>query len=408
MEVSRRDVMRGAAYLSAAAAMPIFLEGIRRAEAAGGGDDDRILVVLEMTGGNDGLATVVPYEDDALYRYRSSTAIRPEEVLRIEPVAGIGLHPNLSALRPLYDQGRVAIVLGAGYPHPNRSHFESMDIWHTASTEGRRVPTGWLGRAVDACCAGKSDAELAVRVGTSIPYAMRADVHKAIAFQQANAYRWNREAGPGRAAFADLNGAPPGDEAPGTTLARLHRTAEDARASSERVRKAASDYKPKVAYPGGSLARDLSLVAALIDAGLPTRVAYVAMGGFDTHAAQRVRHDALMRELGDAVAAFLGDLDAHGHGDRVTMLAFSEFGRRTRENASQGTDHGEAAPMFLFGKPLRGGLYGRQPSFGDLDDGDIKMTTDFRRAYATVLDRWIGAPSKTVLGDAFAPLGFLA
>jgi uncharacterized protein (DUF1501 family) len=397
--IGRRDLLRGGVALTAAAALPFLARGAALAgeEAAG-----RVLVVVELTGGNDGLATIAPIEDPAYYRARTTTAIRKDEAIRVSDL--LGLHPNLSAMRPVLDAGRHAVVLQAGYPNPNRSHFESMDIWHTGRLDGRRGGQGWLGRAVDACLEhSEAGPEASVAVGGQVPFALEGEVHKAIAFENPAAYRWTGAGAP-PAAFEAANRR---EEGPGT-LAWMHRTAEDARLSSERVRSAAAGYRPRATYPGTPLARSLATVAGLVASGLPTKVFYLSIGGFDTHTGQRGRHDQLMRQLGDALAAFQADLEAGGLADRVLVLSFSEFGRRVRENGSQGTDHGAAGPMFLMGSAVRGGLHGPVPDLADLDDGDLKAATDFRAVYATVLERWLAAPADVVLGETIAPAPLLA
>jgi uncharacterized protein (DUF1501 family) len=396
----RRFLRHGLAGVSLAATAPHFLDLGARAFAGPPGEPGRVLVVLQLSGGNDGLSTVVPWADAAYHANRNASAIPGKEVLDLD--GHIGLHPALTGFRDLFADGRLAVVQGAGYPNPNRSHFKSMDIWHTGDLEGRRRPTGWLGRAIDSCCPADAGPELVVNLGESIPYALEARVHKPVAFDNAASYRW---AGNPRDAdeFEELNGEAHGGDA----VSWLHRVAVDARASSDRIRSAATGYRPKGDYPGTGLARDLRTVAALIAAGLDTRVYYVSFGGFDTHNNQRARHDNLMREWNGAVSAFLAALDAQGLSDRVLLMSFSEFGRRVRENGSAGTDHGVAGPMFLFGKGVRGGLHAEHPSLTDLDQGDLKMRVDFRSVYAAVLERWLGADPSMVLGARFEPLPVL-
>ncbi len=404
MHATRRTLLRGTAALSACAGLPAWL----RAAAAHAEDApvERTLVVLQLSGGNDGLSTVVPYEDDLYHRARRTTRVPAEEVLRIEPLLGLGLHPGLQGLRRLYDEGQAAWVLGVGYPRASRSHFTSMDVWHTASPRGRSEPAGWLGRAVERLPGGVPRPESVVSVGEDVPYALRAPAARPVSFRRAEALRWmGTEAS--RGAFDALN-APPAEGRDGDLGARLHRAAADARAASERVRSAVSSYAPKAAYPASALAGDLRAVAALLGAGVPLRVATVAHGGYDTHTGQRARHDRLMRELSEALSAFQADLRAQGLDRRVVLLAFSEFGRRVEENASQGTDHGAAGPVLLLGRPVRGGCQGRQPSLARLDEGDLAHTTDFRRVYATLLERWLGVDSVAVLGARHELLPLLA
>ncbi len=398
--VTRRSVLVG---LGGAASLGLVPGAATRLLAA----EERprtILVVLEMAGGNDGLSTVVPHGDDEYYRLRRTTALKPGEVLPVGD--GLGLHPRLVPLHRLWREGDLGIVLGVGYPQPNRSHFKSMDIWQAADPAGRRVGTGWLGRALDhggdALDAGP---EGAVNVGEELPFALAARTNQAISFRRAEAYRWiGREKE--QAAFEALNAATAGDH----VLPWLHRKGADALASSVRVRRAVGRYRPGAEYPRrGTLGRDLSLVAALIAGGLPTRIYTVKTGGFDTHTGQRARHDRLMEDLGAASAAFFDDLKAHGAADRVALVTFSEFGRRPKENGSGGTDHGTAGPCFVLGPGVTGGLYGRQPSLDHLDgNGDLVFTTDFRSLYATVLDRWLGVDPSPVLGKRYPTLGLFA
>jgi uncharacterized protein (DUF1501 family) len=343
---------------------------------------------------------VVPFEDPAYARARRTTLVR--EPLKLD--GGVGLHPELKALHGLYDQGRLAVVRGVSYPNPNRSHFESMDIWHTADLRGRASPTGWIGRAVDACCPDVSDPNLVVNIGKSAPYALEAKVHKPVSFESPESYRWAGAAGD-KEEFEKLNEGGGASE----EVQWLHRVAVDARASSARIRAAAAGYQPKVEYPRGQLAGDLRTVAALIHGGHLTRVYYVSFGGFDTHNGQQNRYQNLMRELDPALGAFHGDLKAQGNARRVLVLSFSEFGRRVDENASGGTDHGVAGPMLLLGEGVKGGLYGKQPSLVDLDEnGDMKMQVDFRSVYGTVLDGWMRVRPEKVLTGTFPRMPLLA
>jgi uncharacterized protein (DUF1501 family) len=376
--------------LAAVGALPLVFP---RALLAAGADPRRALVVVQLSGGNDGLSTVVPFGDDAYGRAR--TALRVADPLKLD--AHVGLHPGLERWLPLFREGRLAIVQGASYPEPNRSHFKALDIWHTGDARGRALDTGWLGRAIDRECGERPDPNLVVQVGKGATYALAARRHKPVAFENAEAYRWQGRPGDDPD-FERCNG----DCAEGSDVQRwLHDMGLAARASSAQVRAVVARYRPKAEYPRSRLADDLHAVAALLDGGLGTRVCYVERGGFDTHARQRDAHDQLMREVGGAVAAFQADLAAHGHADRVVTLVFSEFGRRVEENASGGTDHGVAGPMFLLGNAVKGGLHGRHPSLTDLDEGDLRMTTDFRSVYAALLERWLGGSARDVLGREY-------
>jgi uncharacterized protein (DUF1501 family) len=388
--VTRRSFLKsGVAGFSLAATAPHFLSLSSRVFAAEPGAD-RILVVLQLSGGNDGLSMVVPHADPAYHRARRATRVDPGSVLQLPD--GLGLHPDLKRLHGLFGDGRLAIVQGCSYPNPNRSHFTSMDIWHTASEKGRRLDTGWIGRAIDACCPRPDHPNNVVNLGQSIPYALEAKVNKPVSFEAPETYRWAGNPGD-KAKFEELNGPVTAQE----QIQWLHRVAVDARASSEEVRAAAEGYASKAEYPRSRLAADLRTVAALIAGGLRTRVYYVSFGGFDTHNAQPNRYANLMRELDPAVGAFWADLKAQGLSNRVLVLAFSEFGRRLEENASQGTDHGVAGPMLLLGETVKGGLHGRHPSLTDLDEGDLKMGQDFRGVYAAVLEDWMAIDPRKVL-----------
>jgi len=407
--LSRRSLLaRGLAGFSAAATAPAFLDLTSRV-FAGDADDERVLVVLQLSGGNDGLSMCVPFGSDAYYRARPRTAVPKGEVLGLTD--DLGLHPELGELQALYGDGRVAVVQGVSYPNPNRSHFRSMDIWHTADERGRRVATGWLGRAVDSACPKTANPTNVVNVGAQIPYALEAERNKPVSFEAADAYRWTGDPRDARA-FEELNDGKAGDgDASGggapDTLGWLHRVAVDARQSSDAVRRAARDYRAKANYPGSRLGADLRTVAALVHAGLKTRVYYVSFGGFDTHNGQANRYRNLMRQLDPALGAFWKDLRAQGLSKKVLMVSFSEFGRRVADNGSQGPDHGAAGPLLLFGDPAKPGLHGRPPSLTDLDRGDLKMQVDFRSVYASILEDWMRLDASRVLGDAFPKLPVL-
>ena len=405
----RRDFLRGVAGLSVASSYPLFLRraaaaAMESAEKSNDATGDRILVVLQLSGGNDGLSTVVPYADDDYHRARRTARIEEKDALKIDE--RVGLHPALGGLKELYDRGEFAIVQGTSYPNPTRSHFLSMDVWHAADRDGARVGTGWLGRALDSCCGNQQNPLLSVNIGGKLPLALAAEKVKPITFQNPQSYQWNGRSG-NKDAFGDLQKMKKRGEkgvARSGKLDFLLRVSADARSSSETIRKTLAGYRPTARYPNGRLAADLRTVSAMISSGLPTRIYYVSLGGFDTHANQKQRHDRLMATLSQSVGAFMSDLRKQKLLDRVAILSFSEFGRRVKENGSRGTDHGVAGPMFLFGSKIRGGLHGEHPSLTELDKGDLVMTTDFRSVYATLLDDWLGVSSKEVLGGEFERL----
>jgi uncharacterized protein (DUF1501 family) len=370
--------------------------------------DDHILVVVQLGGGNDGLNTVIPLGNDAYYRARPNLAIAQKDVLRVTDE--MGFHPNLAGLKRLYDQGAMAIVQGVGYPNPSRSHFKSMEIWHTADPEGRVVRYGWVGRYFDSKCPVCAPT-VGVNVGASMPLAMQAESGMGVSLETPEAFQWMPTIGglgehEEQELFRLLNAPAPGANEPGT-VDFLRHTAMNAFVSTAQVHSAVGAYKGSVDYANNRFAYSMKLIAQMIAGKLPTKVYYANMTGFDTHAAQRGAHENLLTQFSEGVSSFYKDLETQGNADRVVVLAFSEFGRRVGENGSGGTDHGTAAPMFLFGKSLKGGLYGGQPSLTDLTDGDLKHAIDFRSVYATVLDKWLGADPARILGHDFERVGFI-
>jgi uncharacterized protein (DUF1501 family) len=370
--------------------------------------DERILVIVQLSGGNDGLNTVIPYGDREYHAARPSLSLgEPGKAknggaaLELDRDRGIGLHPNLTGLKELHDDGRLAVVAGVGYPNPNRSHFASMDIWQSGRPEGKG--TGWLGRYVDATCNGNPAADVAVSVGRTAPLAMLGRTSRPIAFESADLFRWLGADAGGQMEDEYQRMVRAGelkDVAAGSQESFLMRTALDAQVTSDRIR-AAVKKAPLARYPGSAVAKQLQTVAAMIRDGMKTRVYYVSMGGFDTHANQPNSHGNLMRQLGDAMLAFQNDLKAQGNDGRVMTMCFSEFGRRVRQNASNGTDHGTAGPVFVVGPNVNPGLQGKYPSLTDLDGGDLKFTTDFRGVYQELLGKWMKAPTREVLGGTY-------
>ena len=372
--------------------------------------EDRILVVVQLGGGNDGLNTVVPYFSDQYRKVRPTIAIgapgRPNggagEALELDRDAGLGLHPQLTGLKSLHDDGLLGVIQGAGYPNPNRSHFTSMDIWHTARHDAKG--NGWLGRYFDNTCNGTPDPEGAISIGGTAPLAMLGDVQKPVSFESEDLFRWLGQDlhTSMKSPYDQINRmGMPADVEPGTQASFLMRTALDAQLSSDRIRDAVA-RQTLVNYPNNNgLARQLRMVGAMIRNEMRTRVYYVTLGGFDTHANQLNGHGNRMRQFGEAMKIFQDDLKAQGNDKRVLTMVFSEFGRRVAQNASGGTDHGTAAPMFLIGPMARAGVLGQHPSLENLDSGDLRHTVDFRSVYAAVLEDWLKTPARNVLGQDY-------
>ena len=416
---SRRVFLQqGVTLASTVATVPWFIErsahGVMHplgcaVSSRPGINDERILVVVQLGGGNDGLNTVVPYFDNRYYAARSTLAIGPPgqarqgagAALELDEDAGLGLHPALSGLKELYDDSKVSVIQGVGYPNPNRSHFASMDIWQTGRTDGKG--TGWIGRYFDNTCNGSPDPQGAVAIGRQAPLALMGDVQKPVAFENAGLFRWTGQdlhAALGEPYDAIVRaGALEGVDA-NSQQSYLMRTSLDAQVASDRIRTAVAK-RTLVNYPGNRLANQLKMIGAMIRDGLSTRVYYASLGGFDTHGSQLGSHNNLMNQLGSSLKAFQADLAAQGNEDRVLTVVFSEFGRRVAQNGSGGTDHGTAAPMFLVGSKVRPGILGNHPSLGDLDRGDLKFGIDFRSVYAGILGDWMQADSDAILGERF-------
>src|ERR1700730_2412460 len=407
--------------------IPIFLDrtfATLNAQAADSliqtatGIDHPILVVLQLAGGNDGLNTIIPFADDLYFKSRPTLAVPKEQILPIDGL--IGMNPSLSPLKGLYDSGSLAIIQGVGYPNPNRSHFRSTEIWQTASDARQNLTKGWIGRYFDSCCAGE-DPTVGVVLGEQLPEAFNADNPTGVAIGRPGNLGFDRENDPDEARlFAELNGLEPasmsGDSIgnlPGpsksgmSALEYLQRTALDAQVSTDKIKQVLRGSKNEATYPKNQLSNSLSLISRLIAGGLPNRVYYASQGGYDTHAGQINTHKRLLNDLASSLAAFCDDLKAKGIFDRVIVMTFSEFGRRVHENANGGTDHGTAAPMFVCGGGVKPGLYGKQPTLGSLDAGDLMYNVDFRSVYSTILSHWMKAPPAQILGRDFPKLSFV-
>ena len=409
---SRREFLaRGLYGVGVGAGLPLFLSrtsAALTAQALKGTSfekrPERILVVVELSGGNDGLNTVVPYADAAYYRARPNLGIPEREVIKVSDAHDS--HPSLVGFERLYMDGLMGVVHGCGYEHPSLSHFSSMGFWHTGAPNTGE-PLGWLGRLADERYEGASR-NVIVNIGNAQSLAVRSRVHSPLVFN--DPIRFRREGTDSeKQALAELSGA---RTTTNPTLDFLASTARNATDSSEFVRQAWAAYRTPVDYGiGNAFGADLQKVAALIAAGMPTRLYYVSYQGnsFDTHVQQADRHNRLLVYTADAVRAFVEDLRRIGRAGDVAVMMFTEFGRRVEENGSLGTDHGTATPMFIVGAGVKGGFYGQHPSLTDLDDGNMKMTTDFRRVYATMIREWLGSDdAETVLKGRFDTLGIFA
>jgi uncharacterized protein (DUF1501 family) len=409
MPTHRRDFLKSSLAASTlvslgASTVPGFLARSARA-ASGEPSGDRALVVIQLLGGNDGLNTVVPHGMDGYLRGRRALRLPPGQLHKITDE--IALHPGKGQMAKLVEDGKLAILQGVGYPNPDRSHFRSMEIWETARTETGALETGWLGRVLDASPARPGDDIPALHIGPRrLPLAFKAKTTAIPSLESLEQYRLQLAGDDAskraeRQALADVAQVERKDD---PLLGFVRRSTLAAYDSSKRLEAIANPKPGAVKYPEFGLAKRLELIAKIIKAGFGTRIYYTSLDGFDTHANQLGAHAALLTELSDSISAFHADLADAGQADRVSLLTFSEFGRRVGENASAGTDHGAAAPVFVAGPVAQKGLVGEHPSLDDLDDGDLKFHTDFRRVYASLLESWLGVPAAPVIGEGFAPL----
>ena len=371
-------------------------------------DTDRVLVLLQLNGGNDGLNTVVPKTNDLYYAARPTLGIPSGDTIGLSD--DYGLHPAMEALEPVWGEGRMGVLHSVGYPDPDLSHFRSTDIWVTASDADETLQTGWAGRYLDAefpdFGTAPPDYPPAVQIGTSTPLLFQgAGGAMGMSVLDVDLFLQIAQGGTPYDPL-DVPPLPYGDE-----LAYVREVANASFRYLDAIQAATDAGSNDVAYPGGPLAAALSATARLIKGELGARVYLVGLGGFDTHANQTGQHAALLQTLAEAVAAFHADLGVTGHGDRVLTATFSEFGRRIAENGSAGTDHGTAAPLFVFGDGVAGGLYGDGPDLADTDEfGNLLHSTDFRAVYATLLREWFGLSTDTaadVLGGSFGTVPFV-
>jgi uncharacterized protein (DUF1501 family) len=386
---TRRDFLKTSTLLALAPTVPGFLAQTARASKVE--RDGRILVVVQLDGGNDGINTVVPFSDEGYSKHRKALRLDKARLVKVNDT--VGLHPSMDGFGKLLEAGQLAIAQGVSYPNPNRSHFQSMAIWHTARLDAEQQSgLGWLGRGLDEA---KGASSLLVGGGPP-PVALRGRRAIASAIERLDDFTL--------AAGADPRKALTKDEPADDLTAFVRRNMLDAYSTADRLAATAKAKDGDARYPQNGLGQRLQLLARLIRVGVGARVYYTTQGGYDTHYSQLFTHSQLLFEFSSAVKAFLGDMAAAKLADRVSVLAFSEFGRRVQENGSAGTDHGTAGPVFLAGPGVKAGLVGKTPSLIDLEGGDLKVGLDFRRVYASVLEDWLGLPSETALNGKFEPL----
>ncbi len=415
MQISRRDFIKDTAGATSLVAfgtgIPAFLVRSSAAMEAGRASSGKVLVVIQLSGGNDGLNTVVPYEDDAYHRGRPTLRIAPDQLHKLG--SGLGLHPAMAAFGRLYQEGKLSILQGVGYPKSSRDHEAAMADWHTGVLRDHVPPgarTGWLGRTVEAASdPGKTELR-AVFVGDiKAPFGLRTG--RAVVPEVKSLEEWLPKGPDWSDASLPRDSVPPSATGSPSSLSAVRDATFNARLVRRRLVAAeqALHSQRSGVYPPFPLAQNLATVAQLIRADLGIRIYSVELGGggiggFDTHANQSANHGALLRELAESALAFADDLNHDRLLDSVLVMTFSEFGRTLSENGRRGTDHGVAAPMFMIGGKIKGGVWGAHPSLTDLDADAPKFHTDFRRVYATVLEQWLNLKSEKVLPPGFAPL----
>lgn len=410
MTFSRREFLATSSGVAVGCGLPeVFQNAAHAAPALGkSGGKDTVLVVVQLSGGNDGLNTVIPYRDPEYARQRPKLKQPAARVKKLDK-DDLALHPEMPGFAKLWEDSKLAIVQGVGYPNSNRSHFESMDIWHKAS-RSKEQRYGWLGRVLPKL----GGAGIGMHVGGGEgPLALFSATGHAPSLKTLAEYKLQLGNGADVAlkrrlieGFAD--GKPASKKSSNALLDRIRQSARQTYESSRRIQKVAESKSKAADYPKTGLGNRLQLIARLINAEVPERIFYTSLDGFDTHAAQAVSHANLLKELSGAIAMFQKDITRHGNHKRVVVMTFSEFGRRVRENGSDGTDHGSGSQMFFIGDSVKPGLVGKHPSLSDLFRGDLKHHTDFRSVYATVLRDWLGVNPVNILGKKYPRLELFA
>jgi uncharacterized protein (DUF1501 family) len=397
MLFKRKEFLQIGSLATASLMMPKFLKALEKPNYVPAGN--KVVVVIQFSGGNDGLNTVIPITNDIYYKERRTIGITKDKALGLTDA--VGLHPSLQAFKGLYDDGNLSIMNSVGYPNPDRSHFRSMDIWHSASASNEYVNTGWVGRYLDAQCKGCDKPTQALELDDTLSLALKGTESKGLAFKDPRRlYSTSKEK-----FFKDINAAHTKTE---ETVDYLYKTMSETLSSADYIFQQSKLHPSSQTYPTTGLGKDLKTIASLILSDINTKVYYVSLGSFDTHAGQEAQQKRLFDELNEAIKAFTTDMKSNGRFDDVLMMSFSEFGRRVSQNASNGTDHGTANNMFFISGGLKQkGLLNDMPDLTDLNDGDLKHKVDFRNVYATVLNKWLGVDDKAILGNSFERMNFI-
>jgi uncharacterized protein (DUF1501 family) len=397
--MKRKDFLQIGSLATASVLMPRFLKAFESGTPVPAGN--KVVVIIQLSGGNDGLNTIIPFRNDLYYRSRPRLGIQLKDALRLTDEAG--LHPSLQVFKELYDEGSLGIINSVGYPNPDKSHFRSMDIWHTASNSTEYWNTGWLGRYLDAQCSGCTHPVQAVELDDVLSLALKGDQYKGMAFQDPRRLYQSSQDRFYKRLLQEQQG-----HVHDETAAYLYKTMAETISSAGYIYEQSRIRPSAATYPATGLGRGLKTIASLIFSEIQTKVYYISLGSFDTHINQSFQQKRLFTELNDAVGSFVKDLKSHNRFDDVLLFTFSEFGRRVAQNASGGTDHGKANNMFFVGGGLKEkGLLNPLPDLQHLDDGDLPYQLDFRQVYATVLHRWLGVDAEQILKQRFEHLSFI-
>ncbi|CAN5313146.1 DUF1501 domain-containing protein [soil metagenome] len=397
MVIKRRDFLQIGSLATASVMMPKFLKAFERQHMVPEGN--KVMVVLQLSGGNDGLNTVVPVRNDIYYASRPKLAVAKDAALKLTDEAG--LNPALKIFKDLYDEGNLGIMNNVGYPNPDRSHFRSMDIWQSASASNEYVNTGWLGRYLDAQCSGCDMPTQALEIDDVLSLALKGEKNKGLALKDPKRlYNTSRQK-----FFKDINADHHAGE---ETVDYLYKTMSETLSSAQYIFDQSKLHAGAETYPATELGRNLKTISSLIKSDINTKVYYVSIGSFDTHVNQENQQTRLFTEINDAITSFVKDLKANNRFQDVMLMTFSEFGRRVSQNSSGGTDHGTANNMFFVSGGLKQkGLLNAMPDLSDLNEGDLKHSVDFKNVYATLLKNWLDADDKKILGKQFDHLSFV-
>lgn len=399
MLIKRKEFIQVGSLATASLMLPKFLKAFEGGKLVPPGN--KVVVILQLSGGNDGLNTVIPYRNDLYYKARPKLGIERAKALKL--TEEVGLNPALTGFKDLFDSGDLAILNSVGYPNPDRSHFRSMDIWHTASQSDQYWNTGWLGRYLDAQCKGCDHPTQAIEIDDVLSLSLKGEHIKGLAVKDPKRLYGTAN----EKFFRDVmknHGGEDGEK----PVDYLYKTMAETMSSADYIFKQSRLHPSNASYPKSDLGNSLKTIASLIYSEINTKVYYVSLGSFDTHINQEGQQGRLFNDMNDSVAAFVKDLKSNNRFQDVMLFTFSEFGRRVSQNASGGTDHGTANNMFFISGGLKQqGILNPMPDLADLDEGDLKYKVDFKNAYATVLNKWLGADDKAILTKKYESLNFI-